>query len=205
MMKYVNITAVVVLLVGFPLSSYFYMKHGFEYRKTAIEAQGDFGTMPDLNALTEWEGDLPDNPRGSMVVVGWLDQQHQEAADVYGDMLDSLHTQFEDSPHLYFTTIAKADSAYLNAWKRKHDLPAVGMMSVLTADQTEFRNSARDFQLPVEPGLEPIVALVDSSMTIRKYYNLAERDETIGLVQLISLIIPLPEKADIILDPKKEL
>ena len=47
--------------------------------------------------------------------------------------------------------------------------------------------------------------MVDSSLTIVEHYDLARRDEAVGLVQLISLIIPLPAKQDIILDRGKEL
>lgn len=204
MMKYLNIAAVVLLLVGAPVGSYFYMKHGYEYRVKAIEAQGDFGPMPDLQHLAPLEGALPAKLRGNMVVVGWLDEQQPQTAATYGNMLDSLYVQFKDSPHLYFTTIAKGDPAFVSRWTQENNLPPDDMLSILSSNEEEFSNTAKGFNLPVEPGMEPMVALVDSSMTIRKYYNLADRDEAIGLVQLISLIIPLPEKGDIVLDPKKE-
>ena len=203
-MKYLNIAGVLLLLVGAPVGSYFYMKSGFDYRMKAIEAQGDFGPMPDLTGLTKVSGDLPEELRGNMVVVGWLDENEPETAMAYGNILDSLYVQFKDSPHLYFTTIAKASPDYLNDWVNKHNLPLDEMLSIVSTDTEEFRNTAKEFNLPVEPGLEPMVALVDSSLTIRKYYDLSDREQTIGLVQLISLIIPLPEKGDIVLDPKKE-
>lgn len=193
-----------MLLVGAPLGSYFYMKHGFEYRMQAIEAQGDFGPMPELSQLAVYRGELPEELRGNMIVVGWLDESQPQSATAYGKMLDSLYVQFKDSPHLYFTTIAKAAPAYIDRWSNEHHLPTDDMLSILATDAEGFRNTAKEFNLPTEPGLAPMVALVDSSMTIRKYYNLADREQTIGLVQLISLIIPLPEKADIVLDPKKE-
>jgi hypothetical protein len=180
------------------------MKHGFDYRMRAIEAQGDFGPMPDLSELTPYSGELPGQLRGSMIVVGWLDENQPQAAAAYGNMLDSLYVQFKDSPYLYFTTIAKASPDYLGRWTNEHDLPLDDMLSILETDADGFRNTAKEFNLPVEPGLEPMVALVDSSMTIKKYYNLADREQTIGLVQLISLIIPLPEKADVVMDPKRE-
>lgn len=205
MRKFLNIAAVLLLLVGFPLGSYFYMKHGFEYRRKAIEAQGDFGTMPNLNDLRAMRGQLPDQLRGSMVVVGWLNPENQEASAVYGRSLDSLYNQFADSPNLYFTTITTGDSSFVGDWAETYQLPEDEMLSVIGTDQDGLRQSARDFQLPVAPGVEPVVALVDSSLTIRKFYDLRQREEAIGLVQLISLIIPLPEKGDVVLDPKKEL
>lgn len=204
MKKPLNLLIILVLLVGFPAASYYYMSDGWNYRVRAIEAQGDFGKMPKLNKLKALKGKLPDELRGSMTVVGWLDKDEPQAAGSYGKTLDSLFQQFKDSPNLYFTTITNGDTAYVDQWSANHDLPEDEMLSFLKADGP-LRNTAKAFQLPVEAGVSPVVALVDSSLTIRKFYDLDKREETIGLVQLISLIIPLPEKADVIRDPAKEL
>lgn len=205
MRKLLTFLILLTLLVGFPTASYFYMKDGFEYRKRAIEAQGDYGKMPDLQALTPLQGQLPEALRGSMLVAGWLDVARPEAAYMYGHMLDSLYQQFKDSPNLYFTTITTASDSSVAAWASAHGLPQDPMLSILRADSSTFVQTAQNFQLPGAPGQDPIVAMVDSSLTIRSHYNLEKRDETIGLVQLISLIIPLPAKGDIIVAPKKEL
>jgi hypothetical protein len=123
-------------------------------------------------------------------------------------MLDSLYQQFENSPNLYFTTIVKADDPRVSAieFANAYNLPEAKMINFLAADAGEFAQSARNFKLPTNlPGEDPIVALVDSSLTIVKHYNLAERNQTIGLVNLISLIIPLPERPDLILKRDNEL
>ncbi len=203
MSKYLNIGAVLLLLIGFPTASYYYMKDGWNYRVRAIEAQGDFGKMPSLQELAPLRGKLPEKLRGSMVVVGWLDENAPDAAADYGQTLDSLFQQFYASPNLYFTTITNGDAAFVERLTASYELPEDPMLSFLQSE-TPLKASGEAFQLPAEAGMEPLVALVDSSMTIRKHYDLSKRDETIGLVQLISLIIPLPEKADIIREPTKE-
>lgn len=203
-----NVAVVVFLLVGLPAISYYYLSTGYSYRKEAILTQGDFGKMPDLTNLASVRGKLPTSSRGAMTVVGWLDPTKPAAANQYGMMLDSLYTQFKDSPNLYFTTLVKADdpSATAQDFAQKHNLPTTEMISFLAADAAKFARSASDFKLPTNlPGETPIVALVDSSLTIVKHYDLQQRDETIGLVQLISLLIPLPEKPDLILKRSKEL
>lgn len=203
--------ALLLLLVGMPAVSWWYLSSGFEYRKAAIMTQGDFGKMPDLSTLTSVRGQLPANLRGSMVVVGWLDQAQPSVTAAYGNMLDSLHQQFENSPNLHFTTLVKADdaAAVANQFAEQHHLPEAEMLSFVEADQQQFAKAAKDFELPIrdleQPGSLPIVALVDSSMTIVKHYNLANRDETVGLVELISVIIPLPARQDIVVDRAKEL
>jgi len=202
---------VIFLLVGLPGISYLYLSSGYQYRKDAIKTQGDFGKMPDLSKLPAVRGEQPQRYRGAMTIVGWLDPTKPVATKQYGLMLDSLYRQFANSPNLYFTTITLADDPAATAenFARVHNLPDTAMISFLRADATEFARSARDFKLPLggfdAPGETPIVALVDSSLTVVKHYNLAERDETIGLVQLVSLIIPLPERKDLILKRAKEL
>lgn len=202
---------VLFMLVGLPAISYYYLSQGYAYRKEAILTQGDYGKMPDLNTLPTVRGKQPERYRGAMTVVGWLDPAEKAASNQYGQMLDSLYQQFQDSPNLYFSTLVAADdpAAAAATFADKHNLPEDEMIAFLATDDDRFTQMAEAFKLPLEenvvPGQTPIVALVDSSLTIVKHYNLDKRDETIGLVQLISLIIPLPEKADIVLERAKEL
>lgn len=204
MRKFLNTIGILLLLIGFPALSYYYMKDGWNYRVRAIEAQGDFGKMPSLNQLAPLRGKLPEELRGSMVVVGWLDANEPAPIPAYGQTLDSLFGQFYASPNLYFTTITNGDSAFIADFTTTYELPQDEMLSFLQADGP-LEASRRSFALPTTAGTEPIVALVDSSLTIRKHYDLSKRNETMGLVELISLIIPLPEKADIIRAPQPEL
>lgn len=206
-----SVLVVVLLLAGMPAVSYYYLSEGFAYRKAAFETQGDFGKMPDLTEMKTVRGKHPAKYRGAMTVVGWLDATKPAAVKQYGTMLDSLYDQFENSPNLYFSTITKGENAEetATAFADRFNLENSDMINFLAADDAAFARSARDFQLPltggVAPGEVPIVALVDSSLTIVKHYDLGSRDETIGLVQLISVIIPLPARRDLILDRAKEL
>ena len=206
-----NFGVVLLMLVGFPLVSFLYLRDGADYRRSAIETMGDFGKMPSLVDLTPISGQLPNELRGAMTVVGWLDPTKEEGSRLYGQMLDSLYQQFAQSPNLYFTTITLAEDpeAAVAQFTAEHNLPVNPMMSFVRADEAAFARTAEDFKLPIgqydSPGVQPIVALVDSSQTIVEHYDMARRDDAIGLVQLISLIIPLPEKQDILLDRQKEL
>ncbi|THH41746.1 hypothetical protein [Neolewinella litorea] len=209
--KFLNTGVLLLLLVGFPLVSFIYLRGGSKYRKEAIETQEDFGKMPNLYDLEPVRGSLPPELKGAMTVVGWLDPTKEDGTRLYGQMLDSLFQQFRDSPNLYFTTIMLAEDpeAAADEFATRYNLPEDPMLSFLRADERSFATTGEAFQLPLgeydSPGIQPVVALVDSSLTIVKHYDLARRDETVGLVQLISLIIPLPEKKEIILDRGKEL
>ena len=209
--KTLNLIGLAAVLVVFPLVSFIYLRNGFDYRKDAILTQEDYGKMPDLTELPAVRGEHPDRYRGAMTVVGWLDPTKEEGTVVYGRMLDSLYQQFENSPNLYFSTIilASEPAEAATEFAETYNLPDAPMVNFLRADERTFAATAEQFSLPLgtydSPGIQPIVALVDSSLTVVKHYDLARRDETLGLVQLISLIIPLPEERDIILDRGKEL
>jgi hypothetical protein len=207
----VNTGVLIAVLIGFPLISFIYLRNGADYRREAIAEMEDYGPLPDLSDLPAIRGSLPDPPRGAMTVVGWLDPTKEAGTAVYGRTLDSLYQQFKDSPNLYFTTITLAENpeAAVRTFTERYNLPDDPMISFLRANERQFSATAREFSLPLgtydSPGIQPIVALVDSSLTIVQHYDLARRDETIGLVQLVSLIIPLPDRQDIILDRRKEL
>lgn len=205
--KIFSVFVVLLMLVIMPAISYVYLMKGYEYRKEAILAQEDFGEIPNIYEYEAVRGSLPDSLRGSMTVVGWLDPSKPVTTKRYGGVMDSLFQQFAASPHLYFTTLVKADdpAATARAFADTYNLPEDPMISFLATDGEGFRQSGLDFRLPGLPGEAPFVALVDSSLTIVKHYDLTNRDEAIGLVELISLIIPLPEKADIVLKRKREL
>ena len=209
--KLLNSAVLLLLLVVLPLISFIYLSGGSDYRREALATRGDYGKMPDLHRFTEVRGALPADLRGAMTVVGWLDPTKQAGTRIYGQTLDSLFTQFKDSPNLYFTTIVLASDAEGAAddFAATYNLPEDAMLSFLRADAGDFAASADSFNLPLgqydSPGIQPIVALVDSSKTIIRHYDLARRDETVGLVQLISLIIPLPERKEVILQRDKEL
>ena len=206
-----SLAVLTMLLVGFPAVSFFYLKQGADYRREALAERGDFGKMPDLTSMVPVRGTPPPTYRGAMTVVGWLDPTKEDGTRLYGQMLDSLYTQFADSENLFFTTIVLADepATAADSFATTYNLPDDSMLAFVRADEREFATSAEAFALPLgqydSPGIQPIVALVDSSLTIVRHYDLARRDETIGLVQLISLIIPLPEKQEVILKRDKEL
>jgi len=205
--KIFSVFVVVLLLAIMPAVSYVYLMKGYEYRKAAILTQDDFGKIPNIYEYDAVRGTLPDSLRGSMTVVGWLDPSKPVTAKQYGGVLDSLYQQFAASPHLYFTTLVKADDPTATArdFAATYNLPDDPMISFLAADGEDFRQSGLDFRLPGLPGEAPLVALVDSSLTIVKHYDLTGRDNTVSLVELISLIIPLPEKADIVVKREREL
>ena len=66
------------ILVGLPAVSFIYLRNGANYRRSAIATMGDFGKMPDIGSLPALRGEVPEQWRGAMNVVGWLDPTKAE-------------------------------------------------------------------------------------------------------------------------------
>ena len=207
--KWVQIGGLLLLLVALPLGSFYYLKKGADFRRDALAEFGDYGPMPAVDRFPLVAGNLPDSLRGNMYVLSWLSPTSEEATRLYGDTWRKLGDQFKDSPHIYFVSFVQ-DSARAEAFIVRNGLqPYAAVQPFLRVSQSEFYRLAEQIQLPLSeydaPGTKPIVALADSSLTVRNFYDLTQEDEVKRLVNHIALFIPLPAEKDILIDRKKEL
>ena len=211
LVRYGQTALILVILFGFPALSYFYLTKGTEYRRQAFVEMGQHGTMPDLGRLAPVYGALPAELRGQLHVVGWIDQEHEQARSAYGETLERLHQQFNESDRIHFSTIAApaVDSAAIAYFVSRFKLTDSEQISILRADEPAFAGLGRDFALPLDggtlPGARALVALVDTSLTIRGYYDLAEEEQARRLVKHIAIILPLPKERDIVFEREKEM
>ncbi|MEM6395637.1 MAG: hypothetical protein AAF741_04765 [Bacteroidota bacterium] len=203
---------ITVMVIGFPAVSYVYLKDGYNFRKALIDSVSDYGEAPSLAGLTSVQGKLPDSLNGNLVLVSWLTDPQSSSARTLGVTLDSLADQFENSPHLYLTTISPpgVSEANIHAWRDEFGLPQVGdLLHLLQADSAFIASAVNDYALSevgiTELGQEPIVTLINAKGHIIKHYDLLQRDETTSLVRYVAAFIPLPEEEDIILERDNEL
>lgn len=207
--KWVQIGGLLLLLVALPLGSFYYLKKGADYRREALAEFGDYGRMPALDRYELLAGSLPDSLRGNMYVLSWLADTDSDATQRYGEIWNKLGDQFKDSPHIYFVSFAQ-DSATAYQFIDRHELaPFREVLPFLRVSKAEFYRLAEQIQLPLSeydaPGTKPVVALADSSLTVRNFYDLTQEDEVKRLVNHIALFIPLPKEKDIYIDREKEL
>lgn len=211
LVRYAQAALVILILFGFPAVSYYYLIKGADYRRQALGELGKYGTMPDLRQMPPAYGELPADLNGRMYVVGWIDDAHSEVRTAYGETLERLHLQFDGSDRLRFATIAASnlDSAAVAYFISRFKLDDPDQVSVLRADEQGFASVGRAFALPLEgnalPGTRPLAALVDTSLTIRGYYDLGDEAQTRRLVEHIAMILPLPKERDIVLERDKEM
>jgi hypothetical protein len=207
--KWVQMGGLFLLLVALPLGSFYYLKKGADYRREALAEFGDYGRIPDLNRYERVAGILPDSLRGTMYVLGWLSESDTAATRIYGETLHRLGKQFKDSPHLYLVSFVQ-DAAAVQRFVDRYDLAEyVAIQPFLRVDESSFYQTAGSIQLPLSdydaPGTKPIVALADSTLNVRNFYDLTQEDDIKRLVNHIALFIPLPEEKDILIDRPKEL
>jgi hypothetical protein len=207
--RWVQISGLLLLLVALPLGSFYYLKKGADYRRSALAQFDDYGRMPDLERYDLIAGELPDSLRGNMFVLGWLAATSDEATAIYAESWRKLGNQFLESPYIYFVSLVQ-DSALAQRVIREHGLaPYAAVQPFLRMPESAFYQTAERIQLPLSeydaPGTKPIVALVDSSLTVRNFYDLTQEDEVRRLVNHIALFIPLPSEKDILIDRSKEL
>lgn len=207
--KWMQIGGLLLLLVVLPLGSFYYLKKGADYRREALAEFGDYGPMPDLTAYEPLLGELPDSLRGNMFVLAWLSDSGVESSTRYGEALQRLGEQFKDSPHIYFVTLVQDKELGLRFADQYELGEYAAIEPFLRLDNTAFYRSAEAIDLPLSeydaPGGKPIVALVDSRLTVRGFYDLTREEEVKRLVNHIALFIPLPEEKDILIDRAKEL
>ena len=212
MKKIFGYIIITIMVIGFPAVSYVYLKDGYNFRKGLLESVSDYGPAPEISALESVQGELPDSLSGNLVLVGWLMDTQSETAQRLGRNFDSLAVQFENSPHLFLTTISppSLSETEIHAWRDEYGLPQVGnLVHLLRADSAQIHSAIDDYALSEvevsELGQEPIVALINARGRIIKHYNLHRKEETASLVQFVAAFIPLPEEEDIILERDNEL
>jgi hypothetical protein len=207
--RWVQISGLLLLLVGLPLGSFYYLKKGADYRRAALAEFNDYGPMPELARYDLVAGKLPDSLRGNMFVLAWLAETDAEVIGSYAESWRKLGDQFLASPHIYFVSLVQ-DSALAQRVIQENGLaPYTAIQPFLRLSESAFYQTAERIQLPLSeydaPGTKPIVALADSSLTVRNFYDLTQEDEVRRLVNHIALFIPLPAEKDILIDRDKEL
>lgn len=105
-MKYIIASAVVLLLIGAPLGSYFYLKSGFVYRLNSLEELQQKNIDNDLNHLLD--SIVPDNNKVSLVYL-------QRAGDnLANDQLAAIEEQIVDRTNFQTIRVDAADTRLLN-------------------------------------------------------------------------------------------
>lgn len=202
----IGAAALLLLLVVFPLVSWFYLQQGLDYRISALEQLKDHGKAPAFE-LVNYKLDTlrRDDLEGNVVVTSFINLENDTLAALYGEKLSKLHHQFDERPDLLFLQhlLGKDTSAErLNAFEINYELTDESQVYFLIDGKPSVQQLAQEgYSLPLE-GTDlmdnPYMALLDTMGTIRRYYDVRDEEEIKQLVAHIALILPQIKERDLV-------
>jgi hypothetical protein len=185
-----------LLLVGLPAGSWFYLQSGLNYRKNALADLKDFGKLKSFQLYSQ-NGDTLrlQDIQGKVVVANFFSPDLSKSRET-ADRIAKLHSLFDERTDLYFLSHVPTDSTS-QLWQLAD---AMGIKDsnqwfLLTAAPEELENQERkNYKFPQKEeamdGENNFLALVDTSRTIRNYYDVANNEDMGRLIEHIAILLP---------------
>lgn len=199
MKKWVQTTALFLMLILMPAISWYYLKKGEKYQVEMRAQLKDYGKLPGfklpqvLSADTVHSADL----HNKVVIVKTLDEQELEQSGDLLFALGSLHTQFDERNDVVFLLHSNiADSSKLGTFLRKNKLADPQQILITTANPRVIQAYA----FP-KAGM---AAILDTMGTIRRYYNYRDGNEVRRLTEHVTVLMHRDKKNDPYLNREKE-
>lgn len=200
--NYFGLIALFLMIVVLPAGSWFYLNDGAKYRISAMEELQSLGQLSSAEIGNQ-------NLTGSLVIAGFVSTKEEEATQAYGNTIQKLSDQFSDRQRVFFTLFNIDGQSSLNAYANKFELKDNPQVLLLDEPVDQVEKLAKEsYKLPLEQGMSldenPYLVLLDTTLTIRNYYDMRELAEMKKLVRHITRILPPSPKKDIILKREKE-
>ncbi len=189
--KKVFLVSGLVFLVLFvlPLGSIYFLNSGVSYRKASLSELEDKGKVGAFQLYNQVNIPVsPETLHGKVAVVNFLSED-DSTAHYQMERLSKVHQSYNETEDVVFLSFIKADST-TNMIDRAKGLGINDHQQwfLLGTDEENFRSlSASGFQI-TEP--DKGIALVDTSMTIRRHYDISSNPEMGRLVEQIAIVIP---------------
>jgi len=180
---------VIAILFVLPAGSWFYLQQGLDYhKKSRAELQdlgkaGQFELKNQKNLMVS-----PQMVRGKVSVVHFLPEE-QAAGKALTDRMAKVHESFDDTQDvLFFSFIQTDSSSQLLDMAQSLGIKDGDQWYLIGTEKNEWERLAREVYKIPDPASG--VALVDTSMTIRKYYDINVDKDMGRLVEHIAIVIP---------------
>ena len=221
--------AILTILIGFPLLSWYYLTTGYNYQMDARSELKDYGKLPPFNFTNQNGGIYAlDSLENTMSVISFFGSDGKMNQEMF-NVMKKLNTQFGDNPNLELLIVTI---------ESQQDSPGVlsGLFAVNQFDAKQHHlltSSNPDIQkwigegikiptklaakenAPAEIQLEenksgniedyPFFILVDKKQMIRNFYHVDKEEEIKRMVEHIAILLPREVKPDIEMKEKKEL
>lgn len=188
----ISAAILLLLLVGLPIGSWYYLQSGLEYRQSLLADLKDYGKIPEFTLQTvQGEPFTNQDIAGRMVVASFLDFKDETLLTQFGEVLNKLHDQFDernDVAFLMHLTDTTATNEAIEDFATTYALTDQWQCYFLRgADATSIAQ-----QIYKTPQDTPFAyfALADTSNTVRRHYDVRQESEVKRLVEHIALILP---------------
>jgi protein SCO1/2 len=220
----IQLAVLVLFIVFIPLGSWYYLQSGFNYHKDLMSELKDYGKMPEFalqtqNKKTRTDADF----HGKITIANFYNRKNPSTA-ISMDYARRILGQFESQEDLIFLfqSLTPADSL-LKAFAKKENLldkraiflsgDESQMTQLLTTGykiplfDTKKEDGSLSFDSTINslPESYPYFVLIDSSLTIRNYYDINDEASMTRLVEHLAIILPRDVRRKAEYRPQKEM
>ncbi|MCR9286684.1 MAG: hypothetical protein NXI23_04750 [Bacteroidetes bacterium] len=198
-----KVIGIMLVLFGLPLGSWFFMKSGADFRMASINEMGKYGEIQDFDLeLSNGKRLTKEDVAKKVLMVNFLSADDLDNNEVF-DRLKWIQEQFQERllkrTDFMFLSHIKFDSiSDLNKYQIEIDKDEgknYRRWNLLSGEAEVLSNLAKNsYHLPLKEGEStfdnPYLAIVDTDMQVRYFYNIFEKDDVAKLMMHLSILLP---------------
>ena len=206
--KLVSGIFLVVLFVVLPGMSYFYLQTGLDYHRARKAELDDLGQVQSVELLDHLgENFSTKDMKGKMSVLGFFSPNCGDSCDVMIERFQLIQEQFTDYDKLLLLAHSvnpELDSVSALKTGTENASGQEGMWYWLTAKDSTYNSYINGYDVDFKDRYGSQFALVDSNLTILRYYDVLDQNEINRLVIHLSKFAPRPTEKGIRFKREKE-
>lgn len=187
--------ALLLILVGFPLGSWLYLRQGVKWRRAAVGELSAYGQIRSANVIFP-DGTKEDRLKKKVVVLHMFEEE-PDLTDTNRKIIETgqrLFDQFGQNEFFRIAMIAQGGTAEFRSYIQKmpsYDYATWVWTSGLGSWSTILNNGFEAYYVKNKISSYPqYFALTDTSGVIRRYYNALDEKEVGRMVEQISILLP---------------
>ena len=200
MKKWINALLLFGMLIVTPALSWYYLKKGEQYQVNMRAELKDYGKTASFELPTLLDADTFNTATGlanKVAIVKVIEEKDWNQNADLAFALGSLHTQFNERNDVIFLLhTALQDTGRVGAFLRKYKMADPAQVIVTTSNP----NLIEGYHFP-QAGM---FAIVDTTGTIRRYYNYRDGNEIRRLTEHVTVLMHRDKSNDPYLNREKE-
>ena len=200
MKKWINALLLFGMLIVMPALSWYYLKKGEQYQVNMRAELKDYGKTASFELPTLLDADTFNTATGlanKVAIVKVIEEKDWNQNADLAFALGSLHTQFNERNDVIFLLhTALQDTGRVGAFLRKYKMADPAQVIVTTSNP----NLIEGYHFP-QAGM---FAIVDTTGTIRRYYNYRDGNEIRRLTEHVTVLMHRDKSNDPYLNREKE-